>query len=110
MAHNGRRSPRTLGKSHTGQPTHLAAEAQMADEFLRRAEAMIQTGWPSAVIFYSHLLERVGNVAVVFCILTICTVYLFLNPGPLSMVAGLLENADVHTSLGELHTLALNAE
>jgi hypothetical protein len=38
---------------------YVAAKAQIVDEFSRRAEAIIQIGWPRAVIFYSHLLEQV---------------------------------------------------
>jgi hypothetical protein len=40
---------------------YLAAKAQMVDEFSRRADTMIRTGWPRAVIFYSHLLKHVGK-------------------------------------------------
>jgi hypothetical protein len=36
--------------------------SQMVDEFSRRADTMIRTGWPRAAIFYSHLLKHVGKV------------------------------------------------
>jgi hypothetical protein len=39
---------------------YLAAKTQMVDKFSRRANAMIQTGWPRAAIFYSHLLKQTG--------------------------------------------------